>query len=74
MAPAHRSAHGVAVVPPPHTFGVPPPPQVWGAVHVPHELTVRGAPQLSVPVTLAAVSPSREQNAALVSGVQLPPW
>jgi hypothetical protein len=26
----------------PHTFAVPPPPQVCGAVHVPHEATVRG--------------------------------
>src|SRR5688572_7481758 len=73
VAPAHRSEHGVAELPPPQVFGVPPPPHVWGDAHVPHELTVRGAPQLSVPVSVPHVAPSRAQNAALVSGVQLPP-
>jgi hypothetical protein len=53
------------------TFGVPLPPHVWGDVHVPHETTVRLAPQLSVPVTPPQVFPSRMQNAESVSGVQL---
>src|SRR5262245_13961878 len=57
----------------PHMLGVPPPPQVWGAVQVPHDETVRAAPQLSVPVTLPQFSPRRAQNALLLSGVQPPP-
>ena len=65
--------HAVAELPPPHTLGVPPPPHVWGAVHVPHEVTVRDAPQLSVPVSVPHVAPSRVQTRRLVSGVQLPP-
>jgi len=42
-------------------------------VQVPHELTVRDAPQLSLPVTLPQFFPSREQNAAAPSGVQVAP-
>jgi hypothetical protein len=51
-----------------HAFAVPPPPQVCGAMHVPHDATVRDVPQLSVPVTLPQFLPSRVQNAAFVSG------
>ena len=40
-------------------------------MQVPHELTVRGAPQLSVPLTLPQFLPRRVQKAALLSGVQL---
>ena len=54
---------------PPQTLEVPPPPQVAGEVHVPHEATVRDVPQLSVAVRLPQFLPSREQNAASVSGV-----
>jgi hypothetical protein len=42
---------------------------VCGAVHVPHEVTVRDAPQLSFAVTLPHALPSRVQKAALSSGV-----
>src|SRR4051812_12417282 len=35
----------------PHTLAVPLPAQVWGEVHVPHEVTVRDVPQLSAAVT-----------------------
>jgi hypothetical protein len=52
---------------------VPPPPQVSGEVQVPHELTVREAPQLSVPVTEPQFLPSLEQKVVLLSGVQLDP-
>jgi hypothetical protein len=51
---------------------VPPPPQVAGEVQVPHELTVRDVPQLSLAVTLPQLSPSRVQNAVVLSGVQAP--
>jgi hypothetical protein len=54
----------------PHTFDVPPPPQVCGAVHVPHEATVRDVPQLSAAVTLLQFLPSRVQNAVSFSAVQ----
>src|SRR5690349_1966446 len=54
----------------PQAFGVPPPPQVCGEAQVPHEATVRGAPQLSVPVTAPQVLASRPQKAASVSGMQ----
>src|SRR5687767_7560215 len=57
----------------PQTLGVPAPPQVAGEVQVPHELTVRLTPQLSVPETEPQFLPSRLQKAVLVSGVQLPP-
>jgi hypothetical protein len=46
-------------------------PQVWGAVHVPHEATVREMPQLSFAVTPPQFLPSREQNAPSLSVVQL---
>src|SRR6185436_10076212 len=59
--------------PPPQTLAVPPPPQVCGEVQVPHEDTVRLVPQLSLAVTLPQFLPSREQNAVLLSGVQVPP-
>jgi hypothetical protein len=39
-------------------------------VHVPHDATVREAPQLSGAVTLLQFFPNREQNAVLVSVVQ----
>jgi hypothetical protein len=52
---------------------VPAPPQVSGEVQVPHELTVRVAPQLSVPVTLPQFLPRRVQKAAFVSAVQVDP-
>jgi hypothetical protein len=45
-------------------------PQVCGAVHVPHEATVRAAPQLSVLVTAPQVSCMRVQNAVSVSATQ----
>jgi hypothetical protein len=51
-------------------------PQVCGAVHVPHDATVRLVPQLSGAVTLPQFVPSRVQNAVFVSGVHvhtLPP-
>jgi hypothetical protein len=66
---------GAQEVPPPlpQTFEVPPPPQVAGDVHVPHELTVRDVPQLSLAVTEPQFLPRREQKAALVSAVQVPP-
>jgi hypothetical protein len=54
----------------PHTLVVPPPPQLWGAVHVPHEVTVRDVPQLSLAVTVPQFFPSRVQNAASASAVQ----
>jgi hypothetical protein len=54
-----------------HTPLVPPPPHMEGDVQVPHELTVRLAPQLSVPVTPPQLLPTREQNAASVSGVHV---
>jgi hypothetical protein len=53
----------------PHTFAVPPPPQVCGAVHEPHELTVRDVPQLSFAVTMPQFFPRRAQNEPSVSGV-----
>jgi hypothetical protein len=45
--------------------------QLCPDAHVPHEVTVRLVPQLSEPVTVPQVFPSREQNAASVSGVQV---
>jgi hypothetical protein len=42
-----------------------------GEVQVPHELTVRAVPQLSVPVTLPQFLPSLEQKVVLLSGVQV---
>jgi hypothetical protein len=55
----------------PHAFGVPPPPQVTPVpVHVPHEATLRAAPQLSVPDQAPQALPSREQNVGLSSGTQ----
>src|SRR4029453_3969389 len=45
---------------------------VCGETQAPHELTVRGAPQLSVPETVPQFLPRREQKAASVSGVQAP--
>jgi len=62
-----------AVVACPHTFDVPPPPHVSGDVQLPHELTVRVVPQLSVPVTVPQFLPSRVQNCALLSDVQVEP-
>src|SRR4051812_49622269 len=61
------------LLPPPQTFAAPPPPQVCGEVQVPHELTVREVPQLSLAVTEPQFLPRREQNVVLVSAVQLPP-
>jgi hypothetical protein len=54
----------------PQTFAVPPPAQVCGAPHVPHEGTVRDAPQLSLAVTLPQFLPSREQKFASPSYAQ----
>jgi hypothetical protein len=55
----------------PQTFGVPPPPQARPVPkHPPHDATVRGAPQLSVPDTEPQFLPCRVQKAASVSGVQ----
>jgi hypothetical protein len=54
----------------PHTLAVPPPPHVLGRAQVPHGLTVRGVPQLSVPVTSPQFFPSLEQNEVLDSAVQ----
>jgi hypothetical protein len=54
----------------PHRFAVPPPAHVCGDVHVPHEVTVRAAPQLSFPDTVPQFFPTRVQNAASVSAVQ----
>jgi len=58
---------------PPQTFAVPPPAQVCGEVQVPQELTVREVPQLSLAVTEPQFLPRREQNAVLVSAVQVVP-
>src|SRR4029453_14042967 len=46
--------------------GPPPPPQVWGEAQLPHEATVRGAPQLSAPLTLPQLLARRPQKAASV--------
>lgn len=54
----------------PQTFAVPPPPQVWGKAQVPHEVTVRARPQLSVPLKAPHFFPRRSQKAASVSGGQ----
>jgi hypothetical protein len=55
----------------PQTFEGPPPPHVTPVpLHVPHEATVRGLPQLSFAVTVPQFAPARAQNAASVSGVQ----
>ena len=54
----------------PHTLAVPPPAHVAGDVHVPHELTVRDVPQLSLAVTPPQFFPNREQNAVSVSAEQ----
>src|SRR5438552_732242 len=53
----------------PQTLGVPPPPQVCGDTHMP-QATVREAPQLSVPVTVPQVFPSRLQKLVSLSGAQ----
>ena len=53
----------------PHTLAVPPPPHVSGSVHVPQLVTVRAAPQLSVPLTEPQFFPRSEQNAPSLSGV-----
>lgn len=45
--------------------------QLLGKVQVPHDVTVLGAPQLSVAVTAPQALPRRVQNAALLSGTQL---
>ena len=45
--------------------------QTWGEVQVPQELTVRGAPQLSVPLTVPQFLPRRVQKAVFDSGVQV---
>jgi hypothetical protein len=55
----------------PHTFAVPPPPQLTPVpLHVPHDATVRGIPQLSFAATVPQFAPARAQNAVSVSGVQ----
>jgi hypothetical protein len=54
----------------PHTFAMPPPAQDSGEAHVPHEATVRDAPQLSLAVTLPQSLPSRTQNAVSLSAAQ----
>jgi hypothetical protein len=45
-------------------------PQTWGAVQLPQSAE-RGSPQLSVPETVWQLFPSRAQNSAFDSGVQL---
>jgi hypothetical protein len=52
------------------TLATPPPPHVCGLVQVPQLDTVRVAPQLSVPVTVPQLFPSREQKVPFVSGEQ----
>jgi hypothetical protein len=59
------------VLPPPQTLAVPPPPHVAGAVHVPHELTVRVVPQLSAAVMVPQPAPTPAQSAASVSGTHV---
>jgi hypothetical protein len=54
-----------------HTPSVPPPPHTAGEVHVPHDDRVRVVPQLSAAVTPPQFLPTREQNAASVSGVHV---
>jgi hypothetical protein len=54
----------------PQTFAAPPPAHVCGAVHAPHEATVRDVPQLSAAVTAPQFFPSRVQNAVSLSAVQ----
>jgi hypothetical protein len=54
----------------PHTFAAPAPPHVCGAVHVPHELTVRICPQLSMFMTWPQSLPKRVQKAVSLSAVQ----
>jgi hypothetical protein len=66
--PEYASGH---TPPPPHPQSGPPPPQVCGAVQVPQLATVRGEPQLSRPVTVPQVLPSRAQNSASLSGVHV---
>jgi hypothetical protein len=66
---AHNAASSSGVHP--HTFVTPPPPHETPVpAHVPHETTLRVAPQLSAPVTAPQFLPTREQKAALASGVQ----
>jgi hypothetical protein len=55
----------------PHWFAVPAPPHVCGMVHVPQLFTVRGMPQLSVPLKLPHALLSRWQNTGSDSGMQL---
>jgi hypothetical protein len=54
----------------PQTLAVPPPPHVCGAMHVPHDATVRGCAQLSVPETWPQFLPRLAQNAESLSGGQ----
>jgi hypothetical protein len=54
----------------PHTLAAPAPPHVCGAMHLPHEATERGWPQLSVPVTGPQSLPTREQKAVSLSALQ----
>ncbi len=42
----------------------------WGEVQLPQEVTVRGAPQLSVPLTVPQFFSRRVQKAPFDSGVQ----
>jgi hypothetical protein len=41
-----------------------------GSAHVPHEVTVRAVPQLSVPLTVPQFFPRRAQKATSLSAVQ----
>jgi hypothetical protein len=57
----------------PQTLATPPPPQVIGIAQVPQFVAMRVAPQLSVPVKLPQLLPSRMQNAISDSGVHMTP-
>lgn len=54
----------------PQTLAVPPPPQLCGAAHAPQLATVRGALQLSVPVSWPQLALRRAQNAGSDSATQ----
>jgi hypothetical protein len=54
----------------PQTLVVPAPPHVCGIAHVPQLMTLRGAPQLSVPETAPQFLPSLAQKAVSLSCVQ----
>jgi hypothetical protein len=55
----------------PHWFAVPPPPHDSPVPeHVPHEATLRGDPQLSVPLIAPQLAPAFAQNVASLSGMQ----